>query len=278
MNYKIIADSCCDLDAENKKNMNVEIVPLVLRLGDKEYIDDEGLDVSHYMQDMNNCETYPKTACPSPAEFLKKYECNQDIFVVTLSSKLSGTYQSALTARDMYLDKIGNKFIHVFDSMSASAGEAVVVKKINELSSNGLSSSEIVEKVSKYIEEMKTFFLLENMDNLSKSGRLNPVIAKIASILEIKPIMGSNGAGSIKLFEKIRGYRKAFIRLAEIIGEQGADLENKVIGIAHCNCPDKAVKLKEEIQKRYKFKDIVIVKMAGLSSTYADNGGLVIAF
>jgi fatty acid-binding protein DegV len=100
----------------------------------------------------------------------------------------------------------------------------------------------------------------------------------VASILSIKAIMGATPEGTIKLVEKARGYKKAFERFIEIIGEEGEKLEEKILSIAHCNCPNRAQEFKEEIKKRYNFKDIVIVPTAGLSSTYADDGGIVIAF
>lgn len=278
MSIKIIADSSCDLTYEMKKQMNIDIAPLILELGNKTFIDNEILDVEAYVKEMGQCETSPKTACPSPDDYMKKYEGSESTFVVTLSHALSGSYNSAVLAKNIFLEEVGSKFIHVFDSLSASAGETIVALKINELGNLNLSDMEIVEKVTNYIKEMKTYFLLESLEHLAKAGRLNPIVAKVASMLSIKPIMGATEEGTIKLVEKVRGYKKAFLRLAEIIGEEGKNLEEKVLGIAHCNCLDQALKLKEEVLKRYKFKDIVIVEMGGLSSTYADDGGIVIAF
>lgn len=277
MAIKIVADSSCDLTDEMKKEMNVDIAPLILQLEDTSYVDDEKLDVKQYIKAMAECATSPKTACPSPNDYMKKYEGPESVFVVTLSNFLSGSYNSAVLAKDMFLDEVENKFIHVFDSLSASAGEVVVALKINELAKLNLSEAEIVEKVSKFIKEMKTFFLLESLEHLAKAGRLNPIVAKVASMLSIKPIMCGD-EGNIKLFEKVRGYKKAFNRLIEVIGEEGKNFEERVLGIAHCNCLDRALEFKEEVLKRYNFKDIVIVETKGLSSTYADDGGIVIAF
>lgn len=277
MNFRIIADSSCDLTEDMKREMNIRIVPLKLRLGEKEYVDDEGLDVKEYLKEMGLYEKHPETSCPPPGDFIKEYKEADNVFVVTLSSKLSGTYQSALTAKKILMEEVEDKFIHIFDSLSASVGETLVCRKIYELIKNNVENAEIVRKVTSYIGEMKTLFLLESLDHLAKAGRLNPIIAKVASILEIKPIMGAND-GNIKLVEKVRGYKRAFSRFIEIIGEQGVELEDRVLGIAYCNCRDRAMQFKEEVLKRYKFKDVVLVEMAGLSSTYADNGGLVIAF
>lgn len=278
MDIKIVADSSCDLTENMKKELNADIAPLILQLEDKKYIDDENLDIKQYIKDMGECKTAPKTACPSPEDYIKRYEGKESVFVVTLSSKLSGSYNSAVLAKNLFVEDIAHKFIHVFDSFSASAGETLIALKINELAKMNFKEMEIVDKVSSYIKGMKTFFLLESLEHLAKAGRLNPIIAKVANMLSIKPIMGSTDEGTIRLVEKTRGYKKALKRFVEIIGEEGTNLEEKVLGIAHCNCLDRALQFKEEVLKKYKFKDIVIVEMAGLSSTYADDGGLVIVF
>lgn len=277
LKIKIVADSSCDLTDEMKKQMNVDIAPLVLQLGEKSFIDDESLDVKQYIKEMAASETSPKTACPSPHDYMNRFEGPESVFVVTLSNFLSGSYNSAVLAKDMFIDELGNKFIHVFDSLSASAGEVVVALKINELGKLNLTEMEIVEKVTRFIKEMKTFFLLESLEHLAKAGRLNPIVAKVASMLSIKPIMCGD-EGNIKLFEKVRGYKKSFSRLIDIIGEEGKNLEEKVLAIAHCNCLDRALEFKEAVLKKYNFKDIVIVETKGLSSTYADDGGIIIAF
>lgn len=278
MKYKIIADSSCDLTDEIKREMNVDIVPLTLRLGEREYIDNQDLDVKQYIKSMNSYPESPKTSCPSPMDFICKYKEEGSIFVVTLSSRLSGAYQSAIVAKDMFVEEVEQKFIHVFDSLSASAGETLICRKIHDLAEQGLEELEIVEKVTKYIGEMKTFFLLESMEHLAKAGRLNPIIAKIGTFLEIKLIMGGTEEGTIELVEKVRGYKRAFVKFIETIGKKGTKLEEKILAIAHCNCPERAQSLKTEIEKNYNFKEIVVVEMSGLSSTYADDGGLVIAF
>lgn len=278
MAVKIVADSSCDLSMEMKESMNIEIAPLILQLDHKNYVDDENLNIMDYVKAMGESENSPKTSCPSPEDYMKRYQGNESIFVVTLSNKLSGSYNSAVLAKNIFLEEVGQKFIHVFDSFSASAGETLIALKISELAKKNFSDIEILERITSYIKEMKTFFLLESLDHLAKAGRLNPIVAKLANMLSIKPIMGATEEGTIKLVEKTRGYKKAFKRFVEIIGEEGSNLEEKVLGIAHCNALDRALNFKDEVLKKYNFKDIVIVEMGGLSSTYADNGGIVIAF
>ncbi len=278
MGIKIVADSCCDLSAEMRQRMNIETVPLTIQIGDREYRDDEKLDVKEMVRDMRQCETAPKTACPTPGDFLKAYEGPESVFVVTLSSALSGTYNSAMLAKKMFLEEVDNKFIHVFDSLSATIAETLISLKIFELANLQHDHNQIVEKVNDYIQSMKTLFLLESLENLIKAGRINKLKGRIANLLNIKPIMGADDDGTIKLVEDVRGYKKAFKRFVEIIGEQGEKLEEKVIGIAHCNCLERAEAFKAELLKHYRFKDIIIVDMAGLSSVYTNEGGIVVAF
>ena len=278
MSVKIVADSSCDLNEDLKKKLEVTLVPLTLQIGEKSYRDDETLDVKTMLKEMAECPTSPRTACPSPNDFIKAFEGPESVFAVTLSSNLSGTYESAMLAKKMLLENAEDKFVHVFDSFSASIAETLISIKIFELAKKNLDNLQIVEKVNEYIKEMKTFFLLESLENLMKNGRLGKVKGTIATLLNIKPVMGATDDGNIKMVESVRGYRRAFMRFVDIIGEQGEKLEEKVIGIAHCNCLERAEEFKRELMKKYKFKDIIIVETAGLSSVYANQGGIIVAF
>lgn len=277
MEIKIVADSACDLNQELRAEGSIHLVPLSLMLGDRHYIDDE-THIRTFLADMRTSPCSPQTASPSPSEFMQSYEGAENIFVVTLSSNISSTHNNALLAKKMVIEEHGHKFIHVFDSLSASVAETMVCLRIRELAAGNFAYSEIVEKVTQYIHEMKTIFLLDSLTNLMKSGRLNRVKGTLASLLDIKPIMGASGEGTIDLFEKVRGTKKAFRRFVEMIGEQGEKIEDKILGIAHCNCLDKAVEFKEEVLKRYHFRDIIIVEMGLTTSAYADEGGIIIAF
>ena len=278
MSMRIVADSCCDVSPEVEKQTGIELVPLTIQIGDKEYRDDKNLDIDGLIEDMKNSPIAPKTACPSPQDFIESYKGDGSVFVVTLSSALSGTYRSAMMAKDIFLEEVENKFIHVFDSLSASVGETLVSLHISELINKGLKEMEIVEKVNAYFKDMRTFFTLKSLDNLVKSGRVSQFVAKVSSILSVKPIMAENGEGQIEVHEKVVGAKRVFKRLVEVIGEQGQNLEDKVLGIAHCNALESALAFKEEVLKRYNFKDIVIVRTGGISSVYANEGGLIIAF
>lgn len=279
MNIKIVADSSCDLNDKLENELNIETVPLTIEIDGVRYKDDKNLDVKKMLDDMEKSPNTPKTSCPSPKDFMDSYGGDEDsVFAVTLSSALSGTYNSAVLAKDIFKEKIGNKFVHVFDSLSASIGETLVSLKISQMAKESYDNSEIVEKVTNYINEMKTFFVLESLENLIKAGRIGTIKGKIASVLSIKPIMEGNKDGEISKVETVRGTKKALRRLVDIIGEQGEKLEEKILGIAHCDCPQRAEKLRTQIEKKYNFKDIIVVETAGLSSVYANRGGIIISF
>lgn len=277
MKFKIVADSSCDLNEELKKKLNIGLVPLKIDVEDYTFIDDDSLEVDKLLNAMKNSKEPIKTSSPSPGDFLKEYGKGENVFVVTLSSALSSTYSNAVLAKNIALEN-SNKFIHIFDSLSASVGETLVSLKIFNLIQENFSPKDIVEKVEEYIKNMKTFFILESLENLMKAGRVSKVMGHIASVLSIKPIMGDDGDGTIRLVEKVRGGKRAFKRLVEIIGEEGDGFEDKILGIAHCNALNKAEELKRKIEEKYNFKQIIIVDTAGLSTAYADDGGIIIAF
>ncbi len=278
MNYKIVADSSCDLNEELKEKLNISLVPFKIDVDDNQYIDNEEMDTMELIDAMKNSPNPVRTSCPSPGDFVSEYRKADNIFAVTISSQLSGTYNSAVLAKDMIKDEEPEKFVHVFDSKSASIGETLVAIKIQELIENKLSNLEIVEKVESYIDGMKTFFILESLDNLIKNGRISKTKGLIANVLNLKPIMGSTDNGEIRLVENVRGTKKAFKRLVEIIGETGEKFEEKILAISHVNAFEKAEELKKEIQSRYNFKDIILVKTAGLSTAYANDGGIILVF
>lgn len=278
MKVKIVADSCCDLNEELKKELNIYKVPLSIYIDDIELKDDQKLDIKRLLEIMKKSDQAPRSASPSPSDFMRAYEGEESVFAVTLSSQLSSSYNHAVLAKKLAEEENSNKFIHIFDSLSASIGETLISLKIFELAKQNYKEIEIVEKVNEYIKEMKTIFILESLDNLIKAGRMSKLMGIIGSALSIKLIMGATDEGTIKLVEKARGAKRAFKRMVEIIGERGDKLEEKILGIAHCNCLEKAEALKKEIKAKYNFKDVIIVETAGISTVYANDGGIIISF
>ncbi|HAN10764.1 MAG TPA: DegV family protein [Clostridiales bacterium] len=279
MNSKIVADSCCDLPKQMQEDMNVDLIPFKIMVEDVTYIDDDSLNPIDLLKAIKSTPSVPKSSCPSPDDFYNcfKNSMSNNIFIITISSFLSGSYNSALTAKNIFLETNKDKFIHIFDSLSAASGEVLVALKINECIEKNLPNNELVSTVTGFIEGMKTFFILDSLDNLIKNGRISKLKGFLASILNIVPIMKAV-KGEIDMHEKSRGSKKAFNRLVEIIGEHGSDFKDKILSISHCNAKEKAEWLKEAVLKVYNFKDIIILETKGLSTMYAYDGGVIIAF
>ena len=276
MSYKIIGDSCFDLTEDLKKDPHFQMIPLTLQVGDTQIIDDETFDQKKFLELVANCPECPKTACPSPEMFKEAYECDaDDIYVLTLSSHLSGTYNSALLAKSLYEEEHGPKNIAVIDSWSASSGEFGMY--IQELCEAGVPFDEVVKKAEDYkTNHMKTFFVLETLDTLRKNGRLSGLQAFFATTLNIKPIMAGEKGEIVKL-DQARGINKALASMCAAAIKAVPDPENRRAVIAHCNCPDRAEQVKKELISRASFKDIVITETAGVSTVYANNGGIILA-
>ncbi|KDR96177.1 EDD domain protein, DegV family [Peptoclostridium litorale DSM 5388] len=278
MEYKIVGDSCFDTNREIQESLSPQIVPLTIQVGDVSIRDDENLDTLELIKIIKESPKAPKTASPSPLDYVKAYEGAQGVFAVTLSSKLSSSYSSAQLAKEMALENDNDKFIHVFDSKSATIAETLIGLKIKELLDQNLEGGEIVQRVEQYIGGMKTLFILESLDTLIKAGRISRIAGIIGTALSIKPIMGADEHGNIYLVEKARGSKKAFKRLVELIGESAVNMEGKIIGISHVNCLEKAESLKVQMQENFSFKDVVIVEGKGITTVYAGEGGIVVAF
>ncbi|SCZ77256.1 DegV family protein [Acidaminobacter hydrogenoformans] len=277
MGFKIIADSSNDMTPELQSKYPVEIIPFKLTLDGREYVDDAQLDPIQFITDMSAAKDVPRSACPSPNDFLEAFEGDEDCFVVTISSKLSGTYNSAQIAKEMYLESHPDKKIHLVDSKAASIAETLISMKLHELIEKGLDFNEIIEVITGYVNEMKTFFVSESLDNLIKNGRISKLKGVLATALSIKPIMGAED-GEIRMFDKARGSNKAFDRLVEMIMDNAKSVEDKILAISHVNNPTRAAHLKAELQKRCGFKDIIVVQTRGLSSLYCDRQGIIVSF
>ena len=280
MKYKIIGDSCCDISKSNEVYGKVEHIPLTLTLEGKEYIDDETFNQKEFIDHVAASKDYARSACPSPQRYMAAYEGDYDcVFVVTLSGNLSGSYNSAMTGMNMYYEEYpeDTKKIHVFDSCSASCGEGNIAQKIYELAEQDLSFEEIVEKVNAYSLEMKTYFVIETLEPLRKNGRLSNLKAIVASVLNIKPVMGATDDGLIIQLGQARGMERSLKKMIEIIVENTKNIEEKVLAISHVNCLERAMWVKEEILKLAKFKDITIADTAGVATLYANDGGIIVA-
>lgn len=192
--YKIIIDSCGELTDSLKKDGHFCNVALELDVDGYRIRDDESFDQHDFLRRVKESVKGPKSSCPSPEEYMQAFEGEADhVYVVTLSGKLSGSYNSAVLAVNLYNEEHedGGKQIYVFNSCSASIGETLIGMKVQELEESGLSFDEVVKQTEEYIASMNTFFVLETLDTLRKAGRLSNLKAFVASTLNIKPVMGS---------------------------------------------------------------------------------------
>lgn len=276
MDYKIVSDSSLDLNDELEKIIDVEQIPFRLYIDEEEIIDDRTLDVNNFIKRMGASKKLPRTACPSPNEFKDSFEGEKDIFAITISSKLSGTYNSASLAKNMILEEV-QKNIHLFDSKSASVGQTLVALKIKEYIEKGVNFEGVVKNVEEYIANMKTYFIAESLENLIKNGRIPSWKGKLAMALKIRPIMTAID-GEIVEYEKVRSSKKAFERLAQIIKEQAGDASDKILAISHVNNLSRAESLKDRVKEICNFKEIIIVPTHGLTSLYCDDQGIILAF
>ena len=278
MSYKIIGDSCLDLTADLKKDPHFQIIPLTLQVEHTQVIDDETFDQKKFLELVRSSSECPQTACPSPEKFKEAFECDVDqIFVITLSEHLSGTYNSAVLAK-LYEEEHGQegKNIAVFSSDSASSGELNIALYIQSLCQASLPFEEIVEKTRSFIKNMKTYFVLESLDTLRKNGRLTGLQAFFATALNIKPVMGADSGVIIKL-DQARGINKALTRMADIAIREAGETKDKVLIIAHCNNPERAEVVKNEMCRQATFKDVIITETAGVATVYASDGGIIVA-
>ena len=277
MTYKIIGDSCLDLPETLKKDPHFQMIPLTLMLEDKTFIDDETFDQKEFIRLVKESEDYPKTACPSPEMFKEAYACEaENIFVITLSGPLSGSYNSAVLAKNLYEEEYGHKNICVINSESASSGELNIALHIRDLCEQDLPFAEIEKEANAYRDRMNTYFVLETLDTLKKNGRLTGLSAFIATALNIKPVMGAEGGQIIKL-DQARGINKALQRMTEYVIKEGGNTEEKRLVISHVNAPERAQYVKEMLCSKAKFKEVVVTDTAGVATVYANDGGIIVA-
>ena len=278
MSFHIVADSCCELTADMKKRGNIEIAPLTLEVGGESILDDETFDQKYFLKRVAECPECPKSACPSPDYFRKSFLNGAErCYAVTLSAQLSGSYNSAVLGANLAQEENEDLKIHVFNSRSASIGETLIVKKIVECEEAGMSFERVVETVELYISTQNTYFVLENLETLRKNGRLSKAKALVASALKIKPVMGSTPEGDIVQLDQARGINKALMKMVDAIVNDAQHVENKTLAISHCNCPERAEMVKEALLERLAVQDVFVLDTQGVSSMYANDGGIIIA-
>lgn len=278
MRYKIVVDSCCELPEAYKNDPRFERVPLSLEVGDYHVQDDETFDQHEFLEQVAASPKCPKSACPSPERYRSAFKGTAEhVYCVTLSSHLSGSYNSAMLGKALCEEEAGDKpQIYICDSESASVGETQLAMKIMEWEEAGtFTFQEIVKKLEAFRNGMLTYFVLDNLETLRKNGRLSSVKALIASTLNIKPVMIGRGGVIFQKGQSV-GVKKALAKMCDYMIAEGKNLEQKMLYISHCNCPERASYVKEYMLQRRRFAGVVVLDTAGVSSMYANDGGVIV--
>jgi len=274
--YKIVVDSCCEIPVEMKDRACVEYVPLEIMVGDYRVLDDETFNQKELLEKIAASEECPRSSCPSPERYLSAYKSDEAdrVYVVTLSSELSGSYNSAMLAKKLYEEENGTRKIHVFDSLSASGGEGQIALKIMDMEEKGDSFEKIVSSGETFRQKLSTFFVLDNLETLQKNGRLSNLKAFIANTLNIKPVLCAKN-GKIEQLAQAIGSRKGLVKLVDYVLKI-EEIGKKRIVITHCNCIERAEQVYNMIKDKLEHVEIFIIDMAGISTIYANEGGIII--
>ena len=278
----ILADSCCDLSPELLKKTQARVAPLTITIDDTHYVDDGTVDIPPYLAAMKASKNPVRSACPSPDLYAEDIKAaDGDCFIITLSSKLSGSHNAAVLGVQLAEEDMPEKKVHVFDSESASAGETYLALMIHDLIAAGKSFEQIVETVEEKIRSMHTLFVLDSLDNLVKNGRISKTVALLANVLSIRLLMSDDGHGAIKNISKARGIKGALGQMVETCRKhtEGLAAASQRLVISYCNCPERARQVRDMIREKCPaIGEIVMTPTSALSSMYANDGGIVIAY
>ena len=281
MSFQIIGDSCCDYPYLEDDYTWLVRIPLTIDLDGETYVDDKALRCGTLISKMAASSNAPKSACPAPGSFCEAYDCGvDDVYVVTLSDKLSGSYNSAVVGANMFKESHPEKNIFVFSSHSAAAGEIAICQKIYALATAGVPFAEIVTQTLEFINNLTTYFILETLEVFRKNGRLNHLQSIITGALKLRLVMGADEVGNICVRGKALSMERGIIKMAEQIAEKCKDINmsERTLYITHCQCPDRARFARDVVLKKVGFKDCQILKAGGISTIYANSGGFVLAF
>ena len=272
MNYKIVSDSASNL---LQGTQWYQSVPLKI-LGQQEYIDDGSQDVAEMVHHLKHFKGKSSSSCPNVSDWLDAFEGHQCIFAVTITQRLSGSYNAAVQAANTYREEHPDARIYVIDSMAAGPEMAMIVDKIRTLMDQGLDPDQVMEQVKDYQSHLYTLFCLESLTNLARNGRVNPTVAKLAGVLGIR-VCGEAQQGQIVPIHKARGAKKALNTLVEMIVERGFQ-DGCLLRVAHCFAPETAQALGDAILEKFPGARFQMETTGVLCSYYAEQGGLMIGF
>ncbi|MCY1715298.1 DegV family protein [Caproiciproducens galactitolivorans] len=279
MSWGIISDSSCDLpsSAFADSGLHFAAVPLKIVVGGTEYTDNDDLNVNAMLAHMKSFKGPSSSACPAPEEWAREFRKSDRTVAVTMTSALSGTYNSALIGKNMVLEESPEKDIHVIDSHTTGGGLVLILRKLEELISAGLDFEAVVKQAEAYTRSIFLLFSCGSYDNLVKNGRMSRIAGILASSLGIRAVASNTPEGTIRVLQKPRGEERALEVIVRTMSEW-KNLAGMPVVITHCNDPVGAQRLKEKIAHVCMTTKITIMQTRGLTSFYNDNGGLMIAF
>ncbi len=272
--FRIVADSAADLFA--LKEVPFCAAPLKVITAEKEYLDIEGLDVAQMVEDLKAYKGKSTSSCPNTDEWLKAFGDAKYVFGVTLTSGLSGSYNAAQIAKQVYEEEHPDRHVFLVDSLSAGPGETILVEKLQELILSGLTYEDICRQIKAYQKNTGLTFMLQSLTNFANNGRVSPTLAKICGVLNICVVGKASTEGTLEPTNKCRGEKKAIEAIVNHLKEQG--FRQGKIRIAHCFNESGATELKHKILKVFPKADIKIYKTNGLCSFYAEKGGLLVGY
>ena len=272
--FKIVVDSSAD--TYEWESMPFAVAPLKIITDNKEYIDNIELNVEEMVNELASYSGKSSTACPSPIDWLKAFGDTQYIFCITITSGLSGSYNSAMIAKNDYEEHNGGRKVCVIDSLSTGREMRLFIEKINEYIDIGLNFEEITEKIKEYSHKTELIFMLESMRNLANNGRVSKIAAKTAGILGIRAVGIASEEGTLQLMDKCRGEKRALSSIINIMKKSG--FKKGKVRIGHCLNVSAADTLKNLINSEFGNVDINVYPLGGLCSFYAEKGGLIIGF
>lgn len=274
MNYKIVTDSSADV-LELKK-VPFEFAPLKIITADKEYVDDKNLNVKEMVEDLLDYKGRSSTSCPNAEDWLAAFGEAENVFCVTITGTLSGSYNAALIAKELYEEQHPERRVFVLNSLSAGPELYLIIEKLQELIMAGKAFGEIVEEIEGYTKKTALYFMLESMKNLANNGRVSPFVAKMAGLLGIRVVGKASAHGDLEPLNKCRGEAKALDAIFNYLKSAGLN-EGKVC-IAHCFNKTAAEQLKEKILNELPKVRVTVYGCRGLCSFYAERGGILVAF
>lgn len=275
MSFKIIADSSADI--LEFSGVDFASVPLKIITDSKEYVDNSALDVVGMLSDLKVYKGKSRTSCPSSGEYLEAFGEAENIFVITISGNLSGSFNAANVAARTYLADHPDRRVHIIDSLSAGAECYLMVRRLAELIGEGMSFDEIKSEITDYaINRTRLIFALESMRNLANNGRVSPVVAKMAELFGIRAVGRASDVGTLEMICKSRGPQNAAKDIvANMIGD---GYKGGRVRIHHANNLPAAELIRTNLLEKFPKAEVEIGMLRGLCSFYAEQGGLLVGF